>query len=175
MDSLASRFKRDVLDLYVGLVQARYRFHPSFAHAEIQWRDQLSPGAMVNGPYLERSQVYKQGECLTDLPLDERTQKTIDERLSGRPLWSHQSRAVRAILAGESTVIATGTSSGKTLCYQIPILDNLLRDPSPGLRAIIIYPLNALVNDQLTEWEEGLLSNVVDEGNQAADFLTPSS
>ncbi len=41
----------------------------------------------------------------------------------------------------------------KTLCYQIPILDDLVRDPRPGLRAVIIYPLNALVNDQLTEWE----------------------
>ena len=55
-----------------------------------------------------------------------------------------------------NTVIATGTSSGKTLCYQIPILNDLLRDPSPGLRAVIIYPLNALVNDQLTEWEQML-------------------
>ncbi len=55
-----------------------------------------------------------------------------------------------------NAVVATGTSSGKTLCYQIPILDDLLRDPSPGLRAVIIYPLNALVNDQLTEWERML-------------------
>lgn len=59
---------------------------------------------------------------------------------------------------GENTVIATGTSSGKTLCYQVPILDDLIRDGSPGLRALIIYPLNALVNDQLLEWEH-LLKN----------------
>jgi DEAD/DEAH box helicase/Helicase conserved C-terminal domain len=57
-------------------------------------------------------------------------------------------------LGGKNAIIATGTSSGKTLCYQIPILDDLVRNPSPGLRALIIYPLNALVNDQLTEWED---------------------
>ncbi|MCX6926792.1 MAG: helicase-related protein, partial [Verrucomicrobia bacterium] len=38
--------------------------------------------------------------------------------------------------------------------YQVPILDDLVRNSSPGLRAIIIYPLNALVNDQLSEWEQ---------------------
>ena len=56
-------------------------------------------------------------------------------------------------------MIATGTSSGKTLCYQIPILDDLVCDPSAGLRAVIIYPLNALVNDQLTEWEQMLVDH----------------
>ncbi len=154
MDSLADRFEREVLEPYVKLLQARYRFHRSFAHAQKLWQDQLSKGVLVNGPYLERSQNYKQGEGLADLPLLEVTRKTILEKLSGRPLWSHQSKALRAILRGDSTVVATGTGSGKTLCYQIPILDDLLRDGAAGLRAIIIYPLNALVNDQLTEWEE---------------------
>ena len=42
------------------------------------------------------------------------------------------------------------------MCYQIPILDDLVRDSSPGLRAIIIYPMNALVNDQLSDWERKL-------------------
>jgi ATP-dependent helicase YprA (DUF1998 family) len=78
------------------------------------------------------------------------------KRLAGRGLWKHQTEALQLILNGSNAVIATGTSSGKTLCYQIPILDDLIRDPSPGLRAVIIYPLNALVNDQLTEWEHML-------------------
>ena len=154
MDSLLKRFQIEVLDRYVDLMRAKYRFHPSFRYAEELWGAKLKRESLVNGPYLERSQNYKQGESLADLPLHDSTRKTIDDRLRGRPLWSHQSTAVRAVLNGDSTVIATGTSSGKTLCYQIPILDDLLRDPSPGLRAIIIYPLNALVNDQLTQWEE---------------------
>lgn len=154
MDSLIGRFRRDVLDRYVELVRARYRFHPDFSRAEEQWKRQLSPEALVNGPYLEGSKNYKVGESLADLPLDPRTRRTTEQRLQSRPLWSHQSRAMRAIIDGRSTVVATGTSSGKTICYQIPILDDLVRDPSPGLRAIIIYPLNALVNDQLGEWEK---------------------
>src|SRR5262249_342405 len=86
-------------------------------------------------------------------PLHEKTRETIRKRLGGRPLWKHQTDALRLILSDKNAVIATGTSSGKTLCYQIPILDDLLRNPEAGLRAIIINPLNALVNDHLNEWE----------------------
>jgi ATP-dependent helicase YprA (DUF1998 family) len=100
--------------------------------------------------------VYEPGEPLDKLPLDEKTNATIHKRLSGRPLYQHQTDALKLLLTGNNAIIATGTSSGKTLCYQIPILDDLLRDPWPGLRAIIIYPLNALVNDQLNEWEQML-------------------
>src|SRR5262249_14029225 len=52
----------------------------------------------------------------------------------------------------ENYLVATGTGSGKTECFLFPIIDRLLRDPnleSPGVRAILIYPLNALANDQL--------------------------
>jgi len=154
MEPLASRFTKDVLNRYLELIQARYLIHPDFADAEDQWKSQLTAEKLVNGPFLESAHSYKAGAGLADLPIDERTRATISAKLSGRTLWSHQSRAIRGILDGRSTVVATGTSSGKTLCYQIPILDDLIRDPAPGLRAIIIYPLNALVNDQLAEWEE---------------------
>ncbi len=154
MESLVSRFRNEVLETYVQLVKARYRFHKNFEHARVRWSEQLSPERLANGPFLERAQTYRIGKRVDDLPLHELTKRTIRSRLSNRPLWSHQSKAIEAILRGESTVVATGTSSGKTLCYQVPILDDLLRDTSPGLRAVIIYPLNALVNDQLTEWEQ---------------------
>ena len=88
--------------------------------------------------------------------LHEKPNRQFSQRLKGNPLYQHQTEAVNLILRGQNAVIATGTSSGKTLCYQIPILDDLLKDSSEGLRAIIIYPLNALVNDQLEEWEKML-------------------
>lgn len=83
------------------------------------------------------------------------TVATIRSRLAKEgKLYQHQTEALRLVFDRQNALIATGTSSGKTLCYQIPILDDLVRDPSPGLRAVIIYPLNALVNDQLSEWEK---------------------
>jgi len=153
MDSLTARFHKEVFLPYVELLKAKYRFHPAFEHAKCTWEERLSAKELVNGPYLEKSQVYEEGAALDALPLREGTKATIRKRLGERGLWRHQTDALQLILNGKNAVIATGTSSGKTLCYQIPILDDLLRNPGLGLRAVIIYPLNALVNDQLTEWE----------------------
>jgi ATP-dependent helicase YprA (DUF1998 family) len=156
MESLTTRFSKEVFAPYRELLKAEYRFHPQFAHARQVWEEKLTMEELVNGPYLEKSQTYAPGESLNVLRLHARTKDTINKRLSGRSLYKHQTDALKLILSDQNAVVATGTSSGKTLCYQIPILDDLVRDPSPGLRAVIIYPLNALVNDQLSEWEEML-------------------
>ena len=73
--------------------------------------------------------------------------------------YSHQLEAWKAAREGLSCVVSSGTGSGKTECFMIPILDDLLRDPKPGLlagvRAILIYPLNALIESQrsrLSAW-----------------------
>ncbi len=155
-DSLTVRFQKEVFTPYLDLLKAEYRFHPIFEHAKKMWEEKLTSAELVNGPYLEKSQMYQAGAPLDELPLHEETKATIRRRLGGHSLWKHQTDTLKLLLGGKNAVIATGTSSGKTLCYQIPILDDLVRDPSPGLRAVIIYPLNALVNDQLTEWEKML-------------------
>lgn len=151
MEPLTSRFTKEVFDPYVGLLKSNYRFHRKFDHARQSWEYKLTEKELVRGPFLEKSQSYKKGEPLENLGLHRQTAETIRHRL-----YKHQTEALRLVLAGQNALIATGISSGKTLCYQIPILDDLVRDPSPGLRAVIIYPLNALVNDQLSEWEQTL-------------------
>ena len=156
MDSLTDRFQKEVFLPYLDLLKSGYRFHSSFIHAKVMWEEKLTADELVKGPYLEKSQIYQEGRPLNGLQLHEKTKASIHKRLGGRNLWEHQTDALNLILREMNAVIATGTSSGKTLCYQIPILDDLVRDPSPGLRAVIIYPLNALVNDQLTEWEQML-------------------
>lgn len=154
MRSLSSRFDHEVFGPYLDLLKTGCRFHPRFEQAKKLWEQKLTKEELVNGPYLEKSQLYRDGDDVERLPLDEKTRETIRKKLGDRTLWKHQTDALRLVLGGKNAIIATGTSSGKTLCYQIPILDDLVRDPSPGLRAVIIYPLNALVNDQLKEWED---------------------
>ena len=66
-----------------------------------------------------------------------------------RPLYEHQVTSIKKACANKNIVVATGTGSGKTECFLLPLLDDALRNPGPGLRAIIVYPLNALANDQL--------------------------
>jgi hypothetical protein len=71
----------------------------------------------------------------------------------GRPyyLYRHQAEALERARAGDSYVVTSGTGSGKSLTYFLPIIDTLLRQPATGDRvvALVVYPMNALVNSQL--------------------------
>ena len=67
-------------------------------------------------------------------------------------LHRHQADAVHAAGSGASYVLTTGTGSGKSLAYIVPIVDRVLREGSgQGVRAIVVYPMNALANSQLEE------------------------
>lgn len=156
MDALIQRFENEVTRGYTEMLRAQYRIHPRFDGIRRQWEALLSDAKrLVNGPFLEAAANYEFGEPLGNLPLASTTRQTVASVMGGRRLYFHQSQALKLLLppSERNVVVATGTSSGKTRCFQIPILDNLVRDPTPGLRAIIIYPLNALVNDQLQDWE----------------------
>jgi len=84
---------------------------------------------------------------------------------TGRPLTlhQHQGEAIDAAKTGESYVLTTGTGSGKSLAYIVPIVDRVLREreaegpqASKRVRAIIVYPMNALANSQLNELDKYL-------------------
>ncbi|MGH2521369.1 MAG: DEAD/DEAH box helicase [Anaerolineales bacterium] len=64
-------------------------------------------------------------------------------------LYSHQTQAVEAALRGENVVVVTGTASGKTLCYNLPVLHTLLANPQA--RALYLFPTKALAQDQANE------------------------
>jgi len=67
-------------------------------------------------------------------------------------LHRHQEQAVRTARAGHNYVLTTGTGSGKSLTYIIPIVDHVLRrGPGKGIQAIVVYPMNALANSQYGE------------------------
>jgi DEAD/DEAH box helicase domain-containing protein len=64
-------------------------------------------------------------------------------------LYSHQAKAYEAVRKGRHLVVVTPTASGKTLCYNLPVLQRLLEDPEK--RALYVYPTKALAQDQLAE------------------------
>ncbi|MEM5871998.1 MAG: DEAD/DEAH box helicase, partial [Candidatus Aenigmatarchaeota archaeon] len=129
----------------------------------------------TNGPIIEATPPFKKGCYLKNL-IDEgliseklyeltyprwegEKQKNPLYKLRDNPLFLHQEKAIRKLLNGRNLVIASGTSSGKTECFLIPIYNYLLREYeagklTPGVRAILIYPMNALANDQLRRLRE---------------------
>lgn len=77
----------------------------------------------------------------------------LDEQFDENPFFKHQEKAIRAISGGAGdtrhAVIATGTGSGKTESFLVPIFDKCLRSSDPGVKGLLLYPMNALANDQM--------------------------
>lgn len=92
----------------------------------------------------------------------------------GLVLHRHQVEAIEAARLGRSYVLTTGTGSGKSLGYFIPIVDDVLRrkkagDPCKGITAIVVYPMNALCNSQFEELEK-FLRRGYGEGGEPVTF-----
>ena len=134
-------------------------------------------GFVAKGPYLDVSGSYKTGESLSQLiasgiasrefaELEPVAEKKRELKLE-RPLYLHQVEALKKAAAGNNLVVTTGTGSGKTECFLLPILHSLLKEKEVGtlsvngVRAIIIYPMNALANDQIKRMRR-LLRNYPD-------------
>src|SRR5690606_14464799 len=64
-------------------------------------------------------------------------------------LYSHQAEAIAHATVARNVVTVTPTASGKTLCYNVPVMDAILKDPST--RALYLFPTKALAQDQLAE------------------------
>jgi hypothetical protein len=112
--------------------------------------------ALIKGPYLEALPDFPKGRSLKDLVdagILHAAFSEIDPGVYTRPLHQHQDDAIQKIVVEKKNiVVATGTGSGKTECFMFPMLDTLLNANiagRPGVRAILVYPLNALANDQL--------------------------
>ena len=103
--------------------------------------------------------------------LDGRLKEVLRRRGIER-LYSHQAEAVEAVLAGRHVAVVTPTASGKTLCYNLPVLQTLLDDPEA--RALYLFPTKALAQDQLDELH-GLVSDLgVDIKTFTYDGDTPA-
>ncbi len=78
-------------------------------------------------------------------------------RIKGQPIQfhAHQTEAIAKGSAGKSFIVTTGTGSGKSMCFFVPIIDAIIRAKKAGhparTRAIIVYPMNALANSQMKE------------------------
>jgi len=100
----------------------------------------------------------------------------IRAALAGRGvdrLYTHQAAAFRAVRAGRSVVVVTPTASGKTLAYNLPVLQTLLEDPAA--KAVYLFPTKALSQDQQAELNEVLLGGELPVKIFTYDGDTPQS
>ena len=132
-------------------------------------KEQYDTGHYWPAPLIQLNPVYVSGQNVEDLVAAGKLHPTCQDifrfgRENGSPgisaqLYKHQQDAIDIAQKGESYVLTTGTGSGKSLSYILPIVDHILKTKqadSPSIKAIIIYPMNALVNSQLEELEKFL-------------------
>ena len=144
-------------------------YHVSHPNLVAQRRHILQePGVIHQHPYLESTPRYKPGAAFRDLGLSAAALEvfTAVSKVEGDlgllihdPPYDHQAESARlSLIDGRSLVVMTGTGSGKTECFLLPILGKLASEAqrkgtifgeTPAVRAMVLYPMNALVNDQL--------------------------
>ena len=129
------------------------------AHIAAALEQEISRSRLTKGPLLESAPPYEHGATLANLVaagvLNPAFQRLGSDALPmDRPLYLHQEQAIRKIAAGRNVIVASGTGSGKTESFLVPILDALSEEQAkgtlgPGVRALLLYPMNALANDQI--------------------------
>lgn len=135
----------------------------SLADPEFQklFEQRLQETPFSKGPFLEVTDAFQKGPTILELIEQGELPATFD-RLgfhTNRPLYRHQVDSLRKLASGSNAVVSTGTGSGKTESFLLPVLRELVQQSNdgklnPGVRAMLIYPMNALANDQIERLRE---------------------
>ncbi len=143
----------EIQDRFRRYLRTTFAFPEEYADLREQFRQRLDdPGRLFRGPYLHGLAPYVLDASVAELV----SRGVLPAKLaelplvpSDRPLYRHQVKAIERLKTGRNVIVSSGTGSGKTLSFLAPILASVLADPKPGVHALLLYPMNALVNDQL--------------------------
>ncbi|OWJ63611.1 DEAD/DEAH box helicase [Inquilinus limosus] len=163
-ERMMSRLPEQAADAILGMLKPRSRTLAK--HLRDTWGASAgAPGSLLAEPLVEGAfpwlPLADGWEGLPGHVLDPRTIEAL--RAVSFPPYAHQAAAWEALTAHEpaSVIVSSGTGSGKTECFLVPILDRLVRlsdggrHPLEGVRALMLYPLNALISSQeerLSRW-----------------------
>ncbi len=146
---------RDTLRRYIPTTLPISRRYPRLRE---EFRRIVQEQELVKGPFLEALPDFEKGKSLKELlrcngGFLHDGLASLPAHVLERPLHKHQELAlILACEQGKNLLVATGTGSGKTETFLYPLANRLLDDPNPerpGVRCLLIYPMNALANDQL--------------------------
>lgn len=148
-----------------------YPFADPQLHAQLRTLlnlEETRRSPLLQGPYITLSKSFRQGATVGQLAADGILHPHLVNLAKFPVLFGHQEAAIRAVVAGRPTVVSTGTGSGKTEAFLYPIISRCLnlRDQNapPGIVAVILYPMNALAEDQLDRLRELLAGTGVSFG-----------
>jgi ATP-dependent helicase YprA (DUF1998 family) len=170
--------RNDLVAEYGAYTQSFINIRHDRLRAKVE--DEIARGALWPDPLLQLNPAYEPGGSIEDLvssgKLNAECARIFRHKKEGSAegpalrLYRHQVEAIEAASRGEPYVVTTGTGSGKSLTYIVPIVDHVLRRSSGrGIQAIVIYPMNALANSQFDELEK-YLQRGYPEGQQPVTY-----
>lgn len=151
-------FTEKIVSSFLRYQLTAYPFADEDLHAQMRQLlslDQTRQSPLLKGPYISLSRPFRKGTSVENLITEglfhPHMRMRIPENITH--VYGHQEEAIRSISEGRTTLVSTGTGSGKTECFLYPIVSKCLslRDvgASAGISAVIVYPMNALAEDQL--------------------------
>jgi len=156
----AFEFDHNLIDSYARFSRSFSTIRAPDIAAEVT--RQYDDGRFWPDALLSLNPRFLSGPTVDDLvasgDLDEATARIF--RIGATPIkfHRHQAQSIAKARAGQSFVVTTGTGSGKSLCFFVPVVDAIVRSRKAGqprkTRAIIVYPMNALANSQIKEIEK---------------------
>lgn len=115
--------------------------------------EQTRATPLMRGPFVSLSRSFLQGPGIDDLVRKGILHPHLAALAPHPNVYGHQAQAIESILSGKPTLVSTGTGSGKTECFLYPIISHCLKlrdeHAPPGVTAVLVYPMNALAEDQL--------------------------
>jgi ATP-dependent helicase YprA (DUF1998 family)/very-short-patch-repair endonuclease len=145
---------RHVAEEYRRFIRSTYRLADPALRAQFE-RHVDAAEVLVKGPYVTLAREFARRSTLRQL-VDEGVGPEELTRFAWsfgtNRLYAHQERAFRAVRAGRNAILTTGTGSGKTEAFLLPTIAGVIdakREGIRGTKAILLYPMNALANDQL--------------------------
>lgn len=170
MSSSAVGCVNHIMDEYKRFLKSAYRL--ADPHLREQFEKHINESdVLVKGPYVTLSRDFKKGKSLDMLTVGGIGHKYLTKLnwpFGTNPLYMHQEKTFLNVERdGRNCIVTTGTGSGKTEAFLLPVISGILnlKEKIKGTKAIIIYPMNSLANDQLVR-----LRDLVRDSNLSLTF-----
>ncbi len=147
------KIHKQIISDYKAYIQSFLNIKDLRLKTEIE--KEIDSGRFWPDPLIQFNPAFKKGKSVKDLVKEQIIHPEIDEIFKGYELYEHQVNAITLGVQEKDFIVTSGTGSGKSLTFLGTIFNEILRKPGKkGIRAVIVYPMNALINSQFDEIEK---------------------
>lgn len=144
---------KSIVDDYKSYISSFIRIADEDIGATV--KAELDRGKLWPPPLIQFNPSFQRSSKVSDLCAEGILHPKIEKVFEGYQLYTHQAEALKLGTGGKGFIVTSGTGSGKSLTYLGTIFDHLFREGGgKGVRAVLVYPMNALINSQMEELEK---------------------